>query len=366
MDFRCKEGHVWKATSGNIFQGRWCPFCANHFSHTIEHAKIVAEQNKGKCLSKLYKNSRQHLNWECAKGHKWSASFDNIKGNKGKNGTWCPRCQEIELGVKLRLSIDVAHSLAKKKGGLCLSSQYKNNAKHLLWQCEKGHTWTACLGNVKGSKGKRGTWCPICRNINNGLNHRLSIDEAHVWAKKNGGQCLSQKYEAIEKKLLWRCKDGHAWYASMTSIKGHHWCPKCSLKTNGSGRRLKTLNQVKQLALQNDGECVSKSYNYTNEKLIFKCKFGHQWKVPPSIIRSGAWCPTCRRSKIDLKDFINLAHTKNGECLSDELKLSHIMKVEWQCHQGHIWKATFKQAKEEWCPDCAVLCQRVLLQRDAA
>ena len=90
MDFRCKEGHVWKATSGNIFQGRWCPFCANHFSHTIEHAKIVAEQNKGKCLSKLYKNSRQHLNWECAKGHKWSASFDNIKGNKGK----------MELGVR--------------------------------------------------------------------------------------------------------------------------------------------------------------------------------------------------------------------------------------------------------------------------
>ena len=80
------------------------------------------------------------------------------------------------------------------------------------------------------------------------------------------------------------------------------------IKTNGSGRRLKTLNQVKQLALQNDGECF-KSYNYTNEKLIFSVS-STSWKVPSLFdLEHGV---TCRRSKIDLGFYKSGAY-KNGD-----------------------------------------------------
>jgi hypothetical protein len=49
------------------------------------------------------------------------------------------------------------HSLAKKKGGKCLSKEYVNNHTNLIWQCVEGHTWKAISSNVK-----KGTWCPYC------------------------------------------------------------------------------------------------------------------------------------------------------------------------------------------------------------
>ena len=51
------------------------------------------------------------------------------------------------------------HSLAKLKGGKCLSKQYINSKIPLQWQCIKGHIWKATTNNVK-----RGTWCPYCAN----------------------------------------------------------------------------------------------------------------------------------------------------------------------------------------------------------
>lgn len=48
--------------------------------------------------------------------------------------------------------------LAADHGGLCLSTEYKNNHTKLSWQCCKGHKWEAVPNSVK----QGGTWCPQC------------------------------------------------------------------------------------------------------------------------------------------------------------------------------------------------------------
>ena len=89
MLWECVFGHKWNTTYTNIQQGNWCPECnLNNMRNTINDAHKLALTKNGKCLSKIYKNNRSYLVWECEYGHTWEAIYNNIL--KGK---WCPYCK---------------------------------------------------------------------------------------------------------------------------------------------------------------------------------------------------------------------------------------------------------------------------------
>ena len=54
----------------------------------------------------------------------------------------------------MRHNIDEMKTIAKDRGGLCLSDKYANVQTKLKWQCSKGHIWEAIPKNIK-----RGSWC---------------------------------------------------------------------------------------------------------------------------------------------------------------------------------------------------------------
>lgn len=54
-------------------------------------------------------------------------------------------------------------TLAKAKGGECLSQEYINNHSHLNWRCKYNHKWSATPMNIV-----RGQWCKICAYNNKG------------------------------------------------------------------------------------------------------------------------------------------------------------------------------------------------------
>jgi hypothetical protein len=71
---------------------------------TIELMQQVAADRCGKCLSTTYVNNKAHLTWQCAFGHTWDASANNVKNL----GSWCPHCQ-INVGEELtRAAIEEA------------------------------------------------------------------------------------------------------------------------------------------------------------------------------------------------------------------------------------------------------------------
>jgi hypothetical protein len=144
----CADGHTWDATPDNIKSGTWCPFCAPNTRVSLLDMQAIAVARGGECLSRDYKNTRARMSWRCAKGHRWRATADGIR-----SGSWCPRC----AGTK-RLTIGEMRRLAKRKSGLCLSTEYINAWTHLDWQCVKGHTWKAVPVSIKHG----GTWCPYC------------------------------------------------------------------------------------------------------------------------------------------------------------------------------------------------------------
>lgn len=147
----CSKGHKWVACFDSIRRGSWCPECGGVKKLTIEQAKTEAEKRNGKCLSSQLLNSHSMLLWECDKGHQWKAPLANVRNKK----SWCPECFQKSL------SIEDAQNYAILKGGICLSSEYKNNKK-LLWECNQKHQWYASFNQIKDNK----SWCPECARLN--------------------------------------------------------------------------------------------------------------------------------------------------------------------------------------------------------
>jgi len=151
IEFECSEGHRWKTKPNLIFSGRWCPHCAGNIKYTLTDIKKYAHSKGGKCLSTSYFKANEKLLWECSKGHQWYIALSNVINAN----SWCPICREKEIKVKFLAEMN---SLAKKKEGLCLSTEYVNSGKQMKWKCKNGHIWEALLGNIRA-----GYWCPKCR-----------------------------------------------------------------------------------------------------------------------------------------------------------------------------------------------------------
>ena len=103
----CDLGHTWRAKFMKVNNGSWCPNCSHTKKKSILDAQKVATSKNGKCLSGEYKNCKEHLLWECEKGHKWNASLDNIG-----RGKWCPECS---IGKTQRLLQNILESILDVK-----------------------------------------------------------------------------------------------------------------------------------------------------------------------------------------------------------------------------------------------------------
>lgn len=166
MKWECSVGHVWETSASKILAGHWCRKCAaksrgEKRRGTIEEMQKIAKERGGECLSKTYINSNTLLTFRCAEGDVWKATPSTIK-----NGSWCKRCGHIRGGLKLRKTIEDMQLLAAKRGGSCLSQEYKTNKTPLEWQCKNKHKkWFARPNDIISSK----SWCPECNNISKKL-----------------------------------------------------------------------------------------------------------------------------------------------------------------------------------------------------
>lgn len=122
---------------------------------------------------------------------------------------------------------------------------------------------------------------------------KYTIEEVKQYAEQKGGICLSNEYKNNKKKLLWKCGIcSHEWLAGFKSVKiQENWCPKCS------GRLNNNLEVAKKLAESRNGFCLSKKYVNNKTNMLWKCgKCEHTWQARLDRVKSGTWCPNCKRS----------------------------------------------------------------------
>ena len=87
--WRCRHGHEWQAKPSNVVGGgTWCPQCSNKAPLQLARLRAHAAAFRGHCLTARYLNVRQKQIWRCKDGHTWMATAGNVL----HGGSWCPQC----------------------------------------------------------------------------------------------------------------------------------------------------------------------------------------------------------------------------------------------------------------------------------
>lgn len=120
---------------------------------------------------------------------------------------------------------------------------------------------------------------------------------------------------------------------------------------------MEEITKMQIIAEQRGGNCLSKQYINSKEKLLWECKKGHQWfSTPFSIIVRKSWCPVCAGNQpLGMEAMNGLAQTHGGKCLSVDY-FSVKTKMCWQCKNGHIFESTPDNINQgRWCPYCHIV-----------
>ena len=99
LRWRCSKGHLWKAIPYSILRGTWCQVCSYKKRGEarklgVKKMHLLAARRGGKFLSKEYITAKTNHIWQCAKGHIWKATPDNII--RGRSVVPCMRQKESE------------------------------------------------------------------------------------------------------------------------------------------------------------------------------------------------------------------------------------------------------------------------------
>lgn len=267
LTWRCGKGHEWDATPGSVKSGKWCGRCQGKGRLALEDLVAAARSRGGLCLSTKALPSPQRMSWQCAKGHRWKATGTTIN-----QGHWCPVC-----GHAVPLGLGVMRTVARQRGGRCLSRNYRGGTQKLEWKCAKGHRFRATSGNVRNN----GTWCPRCAG------QLITLADAREAARGFGGKCLETTYRQGV-PLRWRCAKGHEFTKLIYFVRQGQWCPECS-----PSARL-TIEKLQAAARKWDGRCLSKTYK-PGRRVEWRCAKGHRWKqFAPNVVSGGNWCRQCR------------------------------------------------------------------------
>ncbi|WP_377520174.1 hypothetical protein [Priestia megaterium] len=100
---------------------------------------------------------------------------------------------------------------------------------------------------------------------------------------------------------------------------------------------------------------MSEEYVNANTKLEWECKEGHRWKAKPGAVTFGSWCQECTGKKtLTIELMREIAKSRGGKCLSSKY-INSKTPLEWECKEGHRWKATPMSVKNKgsWCQNCS-------------
>ena len=115
---------------------------------------------------------------------------------------------------------------------------------------------------------------------------KLTLNIAKEIAHSRGGECVSESYINCQMPMFWKCAKDHLWSARLSSVKNENtWCPRCAVEN----RRTRTIEDMKKFAEKKGGLCLATEYINRRDPLEWQCKEGHKWKASAKDILKGTW-----------------------------------------------------------------------------
>ena len=188
------------------------------------------------------------------------------------------------------------------------------------------------------------------------------------WDYKKNGDLKPEDYTvSSNKKVWWRCAQGHEWETTISHRSNGRGCPFCSGKRVIKGTNdLQTINP--SLAKEwnydkNEGLIPTDVLPNSNKKVWWICKKGHEWQSQIYNRNIGNGCPYCSGRKVlsgynDLQTVNSHLATewnyeKNGNLKPSNFTANSGKKVWWKCKKGHEWQAVIGDRNSgKGCPIC--------------
>lgn len=274
-----------------------------------------------------------------------------------------------------------------KNGALTPYQVTPGNRRKIWWICERGHEWSASVGNrVKGSG------CPYCIGRRASETYNFAIINpiiANEWhPTKNGDLLPNEVTPGSNRKVWWKCERNHEWQASVGGRTRGTGCPTCYQSIRGQFARKAAIR--KRGSLQDKYPDVAKAWHptkngdlspsdvppRTNQKVWWMCSRGHEWIQTIHNRTRGSGCPDCYAEnrgdiirKALLKKRGSLAKhypalidewhpTKNGDLTPNDVTSRNNMKIWWICENGHEYETMVANRtggpnrKGSGCPFC--------------
>ena len=116
----------------------------------------------------------------------------------------------------------------EKNNGLTPMDVAPNSNKKTWWKCSKGHEWQATIASRHSGSG-----CPYCagRYAVKGESDLYTVNPilANEWNyEKNDGLTPEDVLPNSNKKVWWKCGQGHEWQAKIQVRTKGSVCPQCA------------------------------------------------------------------------------------------------------------------------------------------
>ena len=268
----------------------------------------------------------------------------------------------------LFLNIEIINEWNYERNGNLKPEHFSPNShKKVWWKCQKGHEWQMTIANRNKGRG-----CPYCsgKKVLNDYNDLQTVNPtlAQEWNyEKNNGLSPMDVTPNSNKKVWWKCNNGHEWKTTINNRNNGNGCPYCS------GRYV----VLGENDLQTANPTLAKEWNYeknnglrpidvtpnSNKKVWWKCNRGHEWQATIANRNIGNGCPYCsgRYAVNGTTDLQTINPTlakewnyeRNLDLKPNEISPGSNKKVWWKCAKGHEWQATVNnRSKGRGCPQC--------------
>lgn len=317
--WKCAKGHEWQTLVSNRSSGKNCPVCIGKVVLTgfndlaTTNPDLAKEWNYEKNApltpSDVTSGSTKKVWWKCSEGHEWPSNiYNRVKGNG------CPICSGRKVLSGANDLATVNPELAKewnyeKNGELTPQSIRPQSNITVWWKCSNGHEWQARIASRT-----QGNGCPECAKNKRvvGRRKRLMDDMKGLLTKhpelesewnyeKNAPLLPSEVTYGSQKKVWWKCANGHEWQAVISDRSSGRGCPFCSGRIVVSGiNDLATANPelAKEWDYSKNGELTPQCVKpHSNKTVWWKCSNGHEWQAKINNRTNGNGCPYCIKNK---------------------------------------------------------------------
>jgi uncharacterized Zn-finger protein len=227
LSWKCERNHIWEISPNQrTSNNSGCPYCLNNkvlpgFNDLVtSNPKLAAEAN-GWDPTRIAEKSLKKKSWICSLSHEWMASpADRSRGDG------CPYCSGRKVLSGFNDLATTHPDLAQQAYGWDPKTVTFGSNITRKWICKSDHIWSASPNTRSNGE----TGCPYCSNqkVLAGFNdlkttHPEIANQAYGWDP-------SKLTYGSNKRVRWRCENGHKWVVSpaVRSGKNGSGCPACA------------------------------------------------------------------------------------------------------------------------------------------